>query len=128
MSSWSSQSSTWDTGSAQAQSYLVISTITVENNIFTAVCQADIRWRDAVIIQARGPLLADIGGQFGADTFPTYVLSWIDGFKATRCFTAYANAQAWIEEMEYRLQTAMGALRALYAVYPNNFQDRTRTV
>jgi hypothetical protein len=67
-SSWSSESSNWDTGSHQAKSYLVNSEIRCRNNLFIARCSIDLRWRDAVIVEARGPLVIDIGGIFDGES------------------------------------------------------------
>ena len=66
-SSWSSETSAWDTGSHQAKSYLVSWDIKAKNNLFYARCQIDLRWRDSVIVEARGPLVIDIAGVFNGE-------------------------------------------------------------
>lgn len=100
----------------------------MKRNVFYARCTLDLRWRDAVIVQARGPLITDIGGTFGTETYPEELIEWIDDLTVQKTWTALANAQAWILTIESRLQVAMGALRDLYEEYPGAFDQRARTV
>jgi hypothetical protein len=102
--------------------------IQVRRNVFYAKCQLDLRWRDAVIVQARGPLLVDVGGTFGDEEYPEEILEWIDGFSVTKSWETYANAMAWTQAIESRMQASMAVLRQLYAQFPNAFDQRTRTV
>lgn len=100
----------------------------MKDNLFSAACSADIRWRDAVIIAARGPLIIDVGGTFGDEFYPIEKVSWIDGLTVTKTWVDLANAQAWQSAIEARMQIAMADLRALYAEFPGDFADRTRTI
>jgi hypothetical protein len=100
----------------------------VKRNVFYARCTLDLRWRDAVIVQARGPLVTDIGGTFGNEFYAEEEIEWIDDLTIQKTWTELANAQAWILAIEGRLQAAMAALRALYDQYPTHFDQRTRTV
>lgn len=127
-SSWSSETSAWDTGSAQAKSYLVVGDITVKHNVFIARASIDLRWRDAVIVEARGPLLFDVGGTFGDEFYDEEIISWIDDLAVTKTWESYANAKAWMDTLEARAQASMAVLRQLYAQFPNTFDQRTRTV
>jgi hypothetical protein len=102
--------------------------IQVKRNVFYASCSLDLRWRDAVIVQARGPLRTDIGGTFGTETYAEEFIEWIDGLTIVKTWTGLADAQAWIDTIENRLQVAMAALRVLYEQYPTTFAQRTRTV
>lgn len=98
------------------------------HNVFKARCTLDLRWRDAEIVQARGPLLANIGGTFGKDSYPEEIVSWIDDITVRKDWTTLANAEAWVDTIEARLQAAMAILRQLFQQYPTNFDQRTRTV
>lgn len=100
----------------------------MKQNVFYARCTLDLRWRDAVIVQARGPLVTDIGGTFGDETYPEEEVSWIDELTVQKTWVELANAQAWVLAMEARLQAAMAVLRARYEEFPTTFDQRTRTV
>lgn len=79
-------------------------------------------------MQARGPLITDIGGTFGTESYPEELIEWIDDLTITKSWTVLANAQAWVLAIEGRLQYAMGELRRLYEEYPGTFDQRARTV
>jgi hypothetical protein len=103
----------------------------VVHSVFYASCTTDLRWRDATIVQARGPLITDIGGSFnnGAiDVIPSQPTSWIAEFTVTKPFHTLANAEAWASQVQNDVEVAMEALRVLYAEYPTDYGDRTRTI
>jgi len=108
-SSWSSESSNWDTGSHQAKSYMVSWDIKVKNNLFYVRCQIDLRWRDAVIVQARGPLVIDIGGVFDGEQHDCHAAKQY--FAPWRCTTIQGSTSS-----------GSSAPRG-YALYPVQFID-----
>jgi hypothetical protein len=127
-SSWSSESSAWDTGEYQAKSYFIKWDIRVHHNVFIARCSVDLRYRDAVIVEARGPLLIDIGGTFGTEEYPEEIVSCIDEITFQKTWESLDNARDWITTLESRVQAGMAVLRQLYEAFPTDFTERTRTI
>lgn len=103
--------------------------IEVRRGVFYATIGVDLRYTDAVVIEAYGPLEVDLGGLMGETSLPSEIVSILDGWRHRKAFTIRADAVIWQNKAMRRVRDELYRLRDLYLNdYPGGFPDRIRTV
>ena len=103
--------------------------VEVRRGVFYATIGVDLRYTDAVVIEAYGPLVVDVGGLMGETVLESELVTILDGWRMKKGFTLRNDAEIWQRKALQRVRDEIYRMRDLYLNdYPQTFPDRIRTV
>lgn len=103
--------------------------VEVRRTVFYATIGVDLRYTDALVIEAYGPLVVDVGGLMGETVVPSELRTVLDGWRLQKGFSLRNDAVIWQNKVMRRVRDEVYRMRDLYLNdYPQGFPDRIRTV
>ena len=88
--------------------------VEVRHGRFYATVGVDLRYTDAVILQAYGPMKVDVGGLMGETVLRSEIHEIIDGWRERKHFSLRSDAEIWQRKTMYRIRDELFRMRGLY--------------